>query len=99
MSQSVDSVPPGYNWQLDKRVPIALILSILVQTAGGVWYAAKQDARVEVLEIKARDLVESDKKTADTVISMRETLAGMKPTIDAVKVTLERIERAVDGRK
>lgn len=37
-------------WHLDKRVPIAIILAIFVQTAGVVWWAARLEARVERME-------------------------------------------------
>lgn len=40
-------------WHLDKRVPIALIVTIAIQTAGIVWWAASVSARIERLEEKA----------------------------------------------
>ena len=38
------------SWHLDKRIPVALIITIVVQTAGIVWWAATLNARVDVLE-------------------------------------------------
>lgn len=84
-------------WQLDKRVPLALILAILAQTAGGVWFAAKQDARVEVLENKTRYLVDTERTTQRSIGEIREVLAATKPTLDGMAKTLERIERQLDG--
>lgn len=40
-------------WHLDKRVPIALIVSILMQTAGIVWWGATTSERLNSLERKA----------------------------------------------
>lgn len=40
-------------WHLDKRVPLALILTLLIQTAGALWWAANINARVIQLEIQA----------------------------------------------
>lgn len=37
-------------WHLDKRVPIALIVMIFVQTSGMIWWAATTSARVDELE-------------------------------------------------
>jgi hypothetical protein len=34
-------------WHLDKRVPIALILALVMQTAGMVWWAAGLTHRVD----------------------------------------------------
>lgn len=46
-------------WHLDKRVPIAIILAIFVQTAGVVWWAARLEARVVTLE-KANTEIATD---------------------------------------
>lgn len=90
------SQPP---WQLDKKVPIALILAILVQTAGGVWYAAKQDARVEVLETQTKNLMQTVAKTTDAIVGVREAMAGSKATLDSIQQKLDRIERGIDSKR
>lgn len=42
---------PAINgWHLDKRVPLALIVTIFIQTAGAFWWAATIAARVNYLE-------------------------------------------------
>lgn len=37
-------------WHLDKKVPIAMIMTIILQTAGIIWFAAGIVHRVESLE-------------------------------------------------
>lgn len=37
-------------WHLDKRVPIALIVTLIVQTGGAVWWASSIASRVTNLE-------------------------------------------------
>lgn len=37
-------------WHLDRRVPIALILAVLAQTAGVFWWASNIQTRMEALE-------------------------------------------------
>jgi len=34
-------------WHLDRRVPVTIILALVLQTMGGVWWGARLDARVE----------------------------------------------------
>lgn len=34
-------------WHLDKRVPLALIVALIVQTSGAVWWAAGITASIE----------------------------------------------------
>ena len=42
--------PASASWHLDRRVPIALIVSIAIQTAGIVWWASSISERVGFLE-------------------------------------------------
>lgn len=39
------------NWQLDKHVPIAVIMSVIIQTCTIIWWGAKVDSRVAALEM------------------------------------------------
>lgn len=48
------SAPDDNRWHLDKRVPLALIATIAIQTGGGIWWASGVDTRVGTLE---RDVV------------------------------------------
>ena len=38
------------SWHLNKKVPIALILTIVVQTAGAVWWVALLESRLSRAE-------------------------------------------------
>lgn len=40
-------------WHLDKKVPIALILTIAIQTGGFIWWTASINERVNFLERQA----------------------------------------------
>jgi len=43
------------HWTLDKRVPLALIITIVTQLFGFGWIAAKMDSRISSLEDKERN--------------------------------------------
>ena len=38
------------HWTVDRHIPIALIMTLLLQTAGVVWWAATLSSRVDALE-------------------------------------------------
>jgi hypothetical protein len=38
------------HWHLDKRVPLALIITIMMQTGGALWWASSLSERVSSLE-------------------------------------------------
>lgn len=42
--------PARQGWHLDRRVPLALIVTIVLQTAGAFWWAATITTRVAALE-------------------------------------------------
>ena len=37
-------------WHIDKNVPLALIIAIIIQSGAGIWWAATVNNRVERLE-------------------------------------------------
>ncbi len=84
--------PDENHWHLDKRVPVALILAIMVQTIGAVWWAASLSARVDALErdwarfaaVAARLRVQED----------RQTRADVR--LQSLYDRLERIDRKLD---
>lgn len=45
--------PPPEHWMLERKIPLALLLAILLQTVAVVWGAATLHARVEQLERQA----------------------------------------------
>lgn len=71
-------------WHLDKRVPIALILTIMMQTIGVVWYVSKLDSRVMALESFAAD---NKGVLTDSAV--------LRTRLDNIERSLLRIERAV----
>lgn len=91
------------NWHLDKKVPIAIILAIVVQTSGLIWWAATLNSRVSSLE--ARDstqqtLIDSRAKLADdrweNFMRERDRMARLEEKLAAAVDMLKRIETKLD---
>lgn len=72
---------PEEAWHLDKRVPIALLFAILLQTGMGVWWGARIDARVAALE-----------QTDVTRATTSERLARVETVLASIDRRLERME-------
>lgn len=73
-------------WHLDKRVPITLILAILLQSAGFVWFIGKMDGRIIALEAagvaqKERD-DRQDRAATDAASMIRSDLRDLGQKID-----------------
>lgn len=72
-------------WRIDRRIPLALVLAIAVQTGGAVWWLANLSARVSTIEEAA--IARQDE---------RDRLIVLETELRAVNATLVRIERRLD---
>ena len=79
--------PQPEPWRIDKHIPIALILAILMQTGAGFWWASSINERVFMLE-RARDAGKND----------GERLAVLESQTADIKVILQRIESTLAER-
>jgi len=77
--------PAGAGWRFDKRVPIALIVTLMFQFCGGVWFASSMNTRVEVLE-----------RAGLLTASAGDRLVRVETTVQSIDRRLERMEE--DGR-
>lgn len=73
-------------WHLDKRIPLALIGAILVQTGAAFWWASSVNERVTSLEESRQD---SKGFAAD--------IAVIKNEISNIRRSQERLEKLFDG--
>lgn len=72
-------------WVLDKRIPIALVVALFVQSLGAVWWAATMSARMTAFET--------------TVLAMSDQasrIVKLEAQGEATGKTLERVETKVD---
>ena len=72
------------SWHLDRRVPLALILTIAIQTVGIVWWASSLTERVSVLE-----------KRQDATAPQSDRITRLEVNVEYVKDGITRIERLI----
>lgn len=87
------------HWHLDKRVPVALIVAIMVQTGTAVWWAAGQDATVANHSERLAKLEAQEDKVSDRMRSIEERLVRLEANGDAQLITLERIYNILDKQR
>lgn len=83
-------------WHLDRRVPIALILTILAQTASVAWFFASLEGRVDVLERYEVDSGRRVERNADAINILQSRSAAQDEKLEAILRTVERIDRRVN---
>ena len=85
----------GYDdkhWHLDRRVPIALIITIIMQTIGIVWWAASLSARVETLEHRFAELATYQAR----IVRLEEKQNAVYQRLDRIEAIQRRIEAKID---
>lgn len=75
------------HWHLDRRVPIALIITILIQSGSALWWAAGVSAKVDTLE-----------RQAMTNSNQVERIVRLETKMDAIFGTLADIKAILQGK-
>lgn len=80
---------PSEHWHLDKKVPIAMILVLLVQLGTGLWFAARMVERDESQERRL---------TAIEQASVQQNMGGRLSTVEAQLTDLKAGVSKIDGK-
>ena len=76
--------PDDAKWHLDRRVPLAMILAIIMQTCTFIWWASSLTERVNTLE---RERV--------ATAPQGDRLTRVEVKVEGVQTSLDRIERLI----
>jgi Tfp pilus assembly protein PilO len=92
--------PKVEHWSLDKRVPIALIFAIALQTTGVVWYVATLTSRIGVNEVNIsrveRDVLATRVSAQNQAVQLgriEEQITGLREDIRGLLRQLEQQQR------
>lgn len=83
-------------WHLSKQVPIALIVTIAVQTVGVVWWAATLSAQVSKHDQEIRALTVNDQQMQGETRRVAEALVRVDERLAAQTELLRRVEAAIN---
>lgn len=75
------------HWHLDKKVPLALIIGLLTQTAAMVWWTSKLDSRVLRLE----ELIAVQATANDRVVRLESAKDDVARRLDRIEIKLDRL--------
>jgi hypothetical protein len=82
-------------WHVGKEIPIALIVMLLIQSAGAIWWAATQSAKMDALTTMVADFRAAQYTQNDA----HRDLALTTLRIDDLARRTELIETSVRGMK
>lgn len=84
---TLDQQPPSTHWVLDKRIPLAVVVTIILQTAGMVWWAANLSNRVSNLEQTSTN----ERDRGDRLIRLETQQEAVKETLGTINRKLDRV--------
>lgn len=77
------------HWHLDKKVPITLIFVLLVQLAGGIWYAGRSTQRQDDQERRINTIEQQN--VSGRLGSVEGQLQDVKAGVSKINDKLDRI--------
>lgn len=88
------------HWTVDRRVPLALILAMLGQTGGLVWWASGINQRVSVLEERDRTVTAAAPIQSDRLTRVETKVETIQRDVTEIKSDIKSlIVRPTQGNK
>jgi septal ring factor EnvC (AmiA/AmiB activator) len=88
--------PPQQGWKIDKHIPVAVILAIILQTFGAIWWASSVTTRIEALERSRHSQEIRTEAHEKRVQIIEKDLPVIREKIENIKGTTDRIEKKLD---
>lgn len=86
------------NWHLDRRVPIAFIVAIVLQTGGMVWWAARLSSDVEHAAEARTEIARRVTKIESERDDLRERMVRVEVQLEALTDISQQILALVEER-
>ena len=83
---------PDNQWHLDKRVPIALIVTLILTSASGIWFVAEINSRLSYIE---RSIAQSQSDSGQ-IIQIKEQLRGIERIVQRLEQYFDRRSEKTD---
>ena len=83
-------------WHLDKRVPVAIIFAIFMQTTGAIWWASSIQSRVSTNETSIARLTDSSEDLRDAVHEQAIQLGRIEEQITGLRADIQRMLNALE---
>lgn len=77
------------HWHLDRKVPIGIIVVLLAQGAGGLWFLSKLESRVFALESKEVSQRDRDDRQDNAV---KDAMAAFARQLERMDAKLDRLD-------
>ena len=90
---------PELHWTIDRRIPLALITTLLIQFGGFIWWFSSVESRLTVKEqrlARVEQRLDDDQRTISTIV---ERLARIEERSNVQLELLRRIDTRMQERR
>lgn len=87
------------HWTVDRKVPLALIITLIVQTGGVIWWASTTENRLgqaEKVIVRLESKESETREARDRLIRLEERMIAIS---DDVRRALGKMEALIDSRQ
>lgn len=75
-------------WQLERKIPLGIIIAIILQTLTAIWWAAKLDSRVVMQE----NWFQKNQHLAEKVFRLEERLIAIHEEINELEARFNHVK-------
>ncbi|HWU35473.1 MAG TPA: hypothetical protein VN023_09595 [Methylovorus sp.] len=80
------------HWRINKEIPVSTLVVLLTQTVSFIFFLAKQDTRLTLLEERRQD----DKAAAVAIVQLPERMLRTELQVSTIAKSVERLEIKLD---
>lgn len=86
------------SWHLSKSVPISIIIGLIMQFSGFIWFASQQSQQVETNAKAISELSLELKAVKTDAVTQAIQLGRIEAIIESTNNSINRVERLLDGK-
>lgn len=91
--------PIDQSWHLDRRVPIALIFSLVAQTAAAVWWASTITGEMKQTVERVTRLERNEEADRKDQTALEKSVSQIQPQIAELLRSMQRVESWLQRRE
>ena len=80
------------HWHLDRRVPVAIIFTLCLQSAGAIWWASSINERMEQIERRQESQAQRGERADSLLADQGQRIAVLTEAVANTNRNLERLQ-------
>ena len=94
----VEAMTRDTSWHLDKRVPVSIILTLLLQTSGFVWWFAHNSAATEHRLTSIEKTLQSRSEEPARIVRLETEMIELRRSLNKIERSQDRIIQLLQKR-